>query len=82
MAPFGWEDGKQETVEVLVSDVDAVTLRYGAQPDAVDGAAAGWSDDWANPSNLPAVVEAELTIADDQMTQWFMLPLAGQMETE
>ena len=82
VAPFDWEDVKQEAVEVLVSDVDAVTLRYGAPPDAVDGAAAGWSDDWANPSNLPAVVEAELTIADDQMTQWFMLPLAGQMETE
>jgi hypothetical protein len=81
VAPFSWgEASPVEAVEVLVSDVDDVALRYAAAPEDEDRGAAGWSDTWDNPTNLPAVVEAELTVGGTLMTQWFLVPLAGGAE--
>ncbi|MDP6809142.1 MAG: prepilin-type N-terminal cleavage/methylation domain-containing protein [Kiritimatiellia bacterium] len=78
IAPLGWGEAQSpEVVEVLVSDVDRVALRYGAAPEDDAGSATGWSDSWENPTNLPAVVEAELSVGDTSMTQWFIVPLAG-----
>ncbi len=78
VAPFDWgETEGEEVIEVLVSDVHEVALRYAAAPEDAEGGATGWSDDWENPTNLPAVVEAELTVGGTPMTQWFLVPLAG-----
>ncbi|MBL7075920.1 MAG: type II secretion system protein [Kiritimatiellae bacterium] len=79
VSPLGWgEHQPSEIVEVLVSDVDSVALRYAAAPEDGDStSASGWSDDWENPTNLPAVVEAELSVGGTSMTQWFLVPLAG-----
>jgi len=79
VAPFGWGEGRPpEVVEVLISDVDTVALRYAAAPeDGESSSASGWSDSWENPTNLPAVVEAELSVGGSPMTQWFLVTLAG-----
>ncbi len=78
VAPFAWGgETAPEVVEILVSDVDDVALRYGAAAEDEAGSMTGWADDWNNPTNLPAVVEAELTAGGSLMTQWFLVPLAG-----
>ncbi len=81
VAPFSVGEGQSaEVVEVLVSDVDEVVLRYAAAQEDGEDSTVGWSDEWPNPTNLPAVVEAELTVGGIQMTQWFLVPLAGGKE--
>jgi len=78
VAPFSWgEEQASEAVEILVSNVGEVALRYAAAPEDEESSTSGWSDGWENPTNLPAVVEAELRVGGAMMTQWFLVPLAG-----
>jgi len=82
VSAFVWEGQEPESVEILVSDVHGVALRYGALPDSEGAGGTEWSESWSNPTNLPAAVEVELEVGSRErgtlMTQWFVLPLAGE----
>lgn len=81
VAPLDWAGTTPpaESVEIMVANVDRAALRYAPAPeDGAPGLGPGWSGTWTNPTNLPAVVEVELTVQGAATTQWLLVPLAGE----